>query len=227
MNHRGNPFANAFPTFDVDPELLRDTIRRVRKENKDLKVDNKQLEADRDEIYEKLSKTEDDLVDSWLQQKKILIEKNQINNKNVLLEQEIDYLKNELQKQREFVQQKNNFINQLLLHKPETKDKSTSTSTSGLISKTSSPEKQPADKWNAAWKHSEFMYDEEYICSTSEKDSSVDTGVQADIDNDIDNENNIHLMVNSVLKDDEDKWELDEWTQDDWNSWKQYLNLQN
>ena len=213
MSYTINPFVNACPTLDVDPELLHDTFSRLHKTNKDLKIDNKQLETDRDEIYERLSTTEDDLIELMLLQKKTLSDNSHLTNINVFLEKDVNCLKNKLQKERNIVKQKNEYINQLLSNKRDTKDASTSNVTSFIP-------------------NNDLGCNVEHCCSTSEKSSNIHTEARVDfeLENTIqqDNENDIYHVVDSMLNDDEHVCQENDWASNEshenrWDSWQQYI----
>ena len=109
MDYTTNPFACAFPTLDCDPELQRHTLNELRRQIKDLKKDKAELELERDEIYNKFSNQENDLVCEWIKQKNLIITNNKLNEKvgrlqkkAALLEKENEYLNRELNKLRNY-----------------------------------------------------------------------------------------------------------------------------
>ena len=121
MDYHTNPFACAFPTLDCDPDLQRDTLNQLRNKIKDLQKDKKELEMERDEIYNKFTNQEDNLINAWIKQKEAIISKNNLNKskkelekKCVLLENENEYLKVELNKLRAYDSKKDTIIENLL-----------------------------------------------------------------------------------------------------------------
>jgi len=121
MDYHTNPFACAFPTLDCDPDLQRHTLNQLRNQIKDLQKDKKELEIERDEIYNKFTNQEDDLVNAWIKQKKAIIAQNDLNKskrelekKCSLLENENGYLKFELNKLRDYDNKRDVIIENLL-----------------------------------------------------------------------------------------------------------------